>query len=265
MSGRVMAEDELGAWVSLDAYTLSADRDATIGGDSDRRADAPDEGPPGTGGDRSQSGAFLLQGEIPSMGGFHLEFAVDLMVVAMESEVLDMRISLVEVGDLFACEEGGQTLLPKEVTAFDFPFGLRGWGIAKADAVEVEGSAQLGEGLGVMSEEDAMIIDIDFQRQPVFVKGGGQEIQIGQEQFALIDFGAGEDTAAIIEHVDHRKELRAVDEPLVRRGVQLPKFTDLTALPTFDRSLGAVVRPGVGEVFSDGPVTDLSPVQAVAA
>lgn len=55
MSGRVMTEDELGAWVSLDAYALSADWDATIGGDSDGRADAPDEGPPGTGGDRSQN------------------------------------------------------------------------------------------------------------------------------------------------------------------------------------------------------------------
>ena len=199
------------------------------------------------------------------MGGFHVEFAVDLMVVAVEPEVLDMRISLVDVGDLFASEEGGQTLLPKEVTAFDFPFGLRGWGIAKADAVEVEGLAQLGEGLGVMSEEDAMIIDIDFQRQPVFDKGGRQEIQIGQEQFALIDFGAGEDPAAIIEHVDHRKELGALDEPLVRGGVHLPEFTDLAALPTFDGSVGAVVRPGVGEVVGDGPVTDLSPVQAVAA
>ena len=251
--------------MSLDAYALSADWDATIGGDSDRRTEAPDKGPPRTDGDRPQNGTFLFQGEIPGMGGFHFEFAVDLMVVAVDPEVLDLRIGLVDVDDLLAGKKGRQTLLPKEVTTFDFPFGLRGWGIAKADAVEVEGLAQLGKGLGVMSEEEAVIIDVDFQRQSVFDKGGRQEIQIGQEEFALIDFGAGEDTAAIIEHVDHWKEMRGVDEPLVRRGVQLPEFTDVAALPTFDRSVGAAVRLGVVEVVSNSPVTDLSPVEAVVA
>ena len=226
-----MAEDQFGPWVSLDAYALSADGDTAIGSDFDGRADAPNEGPPGTDGDRPQNGTFILEGEIPSMGGFHSEFAMDLVVVAVETEALDMGISLVDVGDLFAGKEGGQALLPKEVTSFDFTLGLRGWGIAEADAVEVKGLAQLCKSLGVMSEEDAVIIDIDFQRQPVFDKGGGKEIQIGDEQLALIDFGTGEDTAAIIEHVDHWKETRAVDEPLVRRGVQLPEFTNGLPLP----------------------------------
>ena len=144
MSGRVMAENYLGSWVSLDAYALSADWDATVGGDSDGRTEAPDKGPPGTDGYRPQNGTFLLQGEIPGVGGFHLEFAVDLMVVAVKPKVLDLRISLVDVGDSFAGKEGWQTLLPKEVTAFDFPFGLRGWGVTEADAVEAKGLAQLG-------------------------------------------------------------------------------------------------------------------------
>lgn len=194
-----------------------------------------------------------------------MEFAVDLMVVAVETEILDMRISLVDIGDLLTGKEGGQALLPKEVTAFDFPFGLWGWGIAEADAIEVESLAQLSKSLGMLSKEDAVIIDIDFQRQPVFDKGSWQEIQIGQEQFTLIDFGAGEDPAAIVEHVEHRKELGAVDEPLVRSRVELPEFTDLAALPTFDGSVGAAVRSGVGKVVGDSPVTDLSAVQAVAA
>ena len=37
-----------------------------------------------------------------------------------------MRVGLVEVGDVFAGEVGGQALLPEEVRAFDFAFGL--WG-----------------------------------------------------------------------------------------------------------------------------------------
>ena len=265
MSRRVMAEDYFGTWVSLDAYALRADGDAPVGADFDGGAKAPDERPPGTSGDRSQHGAFLLAGEMPGSGGFHFEFAMDLVVVAVETQVLDLGIGLVEVGDLLTGKEGGQALLPKEVTAFDFAFGLRGWGIAEADAIEVESLTQLGQRMGLLSEEDAVIININFQRQPVIDKGGRQEIQISQEPFALIDFGAGKDTAAIIEHVDHGKELRGVGEPLARRGIQLPEFTDLAALPTFDRSVWTAVRLGVGEVVGEGPAADLSPVQTIVA
>ena len=57
-------------------------------------------------------------------------------------------VGLVNVGDLFTGEVSGQAFLPEEVTAFDFAFGLRGWGVTKADAVEVQSLTQLGQSVG---------------------------------------------------------------------------------------------------------------------
>ena len=69
---------------------------------------------------------------------------MDFVLIAMEAQCLDMRIGLVEVGNVFAGEVGWQALLPEEVAAFDFTFGLRGWGITEGDAVEMKRPAQLG-------------------------------------------------------------------------------------------------------------------------
>lgn len=111
-----------------------------------------------------------------------------------------------------------------------------------------------------MGEEQAVKIDIDFQGHAAFNKGRGEEIQIGQEQFPFVDFGAREDAAAVIQHVEHGKERGGVGEPWVGRGVQLPEFTDLTALPTFDRRRGPVVGLGMGEIVFHSPAANLSPV-----
>lgn len=81
----------------------------------------------------------------------------------------------------------------------------------------------------------------------------------------MIDFGASEDPAAIVEHVDHREGLWAVGKPAVGRGVQLPEFADAAALPAPDGSGRAVIGFGVGEVVFDGPAADLSPIDLEVA
>jgi hypothetical protein len=101
--------------------------------------------------------------QLPSLLSFHPKFKLDFVLVAMEAKVLDMRISLLDIGDAFTGEAGGQALLPEEVTAFDFAFGLRGWRVAKADAVEVQSLAQLGQGVWVMGEKQTVKIDMDLQ------------------------------------------------------------------------------------------------------
>ena len=53
------------------------------------------------------------------------------------------------------------------MAAFDFAFGLWGGGIAEFDAVEVEGLAELGEGVGDMGEEEGVKIHIEDQGQAV--------------------------------------------------------------------------------------------------
>jgi len=258
-----MAEDEFGAGSSHYAQELRADGNAAVSGDLDGRTHAPDEGPPGAARNRAEGGAVFFLSQPPGLLRFHAKFAVDFMLVAMEAKVLDMGVGLIEVGDVFAGEVGGQTLLPEEVTAFDFAFGLRGRGVAETGAVEVQSLTQLGQGVRVMGEEQAVKIDIDFQGQAVFDEGSGEEIQIGHELFPLIDSGASEDAAAVIEHVEHGKEDGRVGEPGVRRGVQLPEFTDPAALPPFDRRRGTVVGLGVGEVVFPGPAANLSPVDFV--
>ena len=231
-----MTEDQLGAGTGLDAEVLGADGHAAVRADSDGSAHTPNERPPGAARDGTEDAPFLLLSQVPRLLGFHFEFPVDFVFVAMKPQVVDMGVGLIDVGDVFTGEVSGQALLPEEVTPFDFTFGLWGWSVTEADAVEVQSLAQLGEGLGLMGEKEAVEIDIDFQGQTIVDEGGGQEIEIGQEEFPFIDFGTGEEAAAIIEHVDHREQSGAVREPLVGRGIQLPEFTDPAALPTFDWS-----------------------------
>src|SRR5258708_1631095 len=123
----------------------------------------------------------------------------------MEAQSVDVGVGLFEFADLFAGEVGGETVFPKLVLAFDFAFGLRRWSIKEANVVELQGRAQLGESFWVLSEEDAVIIDIELEWASVGQEGGGEEIQVGQEEFAVIKFGADEQAAAIVEHVEHRE------------------------------------------------------------
>ena len=256
----MVTEYQLSGGRRLDPEELGTNGHAAIRADFDGSALAPDEGPPGAARDGAQDAAFLPLSAVPGLLGFHPKFAMNLVLVAMPAQVLDMGVGLIDVGDLFTGEVSGQALLPEEVTAFDFALGLWGWGVAEADAIEVQGLAQLGQGVRVMGEEEAMKIDIDFQRQATLDEGGGQEIQVGQEEFPFIDFRAGENAAAVIEHVEHRKEAGAVGEPGMGRGIQLPELPNAVALPTLDQGRWAMVGFWVGEVAGHSPAADLSPI-----
>ena len=255
-----MAQDDFGARSGLHAQKLRADGNAAVRANFDLSAETPDQGPPRAVGFGAQHGALFLERKVPSFLGSHFEFAVDFVLIAVETQGVDMRVGLVEIDKVLAGEVGGQALLPEEMSAFDFAFGLGRGGVAERDAVEVQGLTQLRESLGIMGEEEAVVIDVDFQGQAVLAEGGWQEIEVGQQGFALIDLGAGKDAAAIVEHVEHGKGLWTAGEPAVGRGVQLPEFTDLAALPASDGSERAGTEFGLGQVVLDGPATDLSPV-----
>ena len=141
-----MTEYELSGGRRLDPEELGADGHTAIRADFDGRALAPDEGPPGAARDGTQDAAFLFMSTVPGLLGFHLKFAVSFVLVAMEAQVLDMGVGLIDVRDLFTGEVSGQALLPEKVTAFDFALGLWGWGVTEADAIEVQGLAELGQG-----------------------------------------------------------------------------------------------------------------------
>ena len=66
-------------------------------------------------------------------------------------------------------------------------------GVAQGDAVEVEGGAELRQRVGVPGKEEAVAIHIELERQAVFGEGGGEEVEVSQEFFAMIDGGPGAD------------------------------------------------------------------------
>ena len=227
----VEAKHHFGGRWFFDTQALRADGHAAIAADADEGAHAPDIIPPRTTRGGPQNGAFFLFGLIPGPLRGLAQFAMHFVSVAMRPQVVNLRIGGFDLGDLFTGEVGGQAALPVLVGAFDFAFGLWRGGIAETDVIELERPAQLGQGIGILGEKEAVIIHIDLERAAVGEKGGGQEVQVGQQEFALVKFGAGEEAAAIIQHVEHGKGLPGVGKPAVGRGVQLPEFADLRALP----------------------------------
>ena len=148
MSGGVVAKDELGGWRSLDPELLRANGHSAIGADSDGRTQTPDERPPRAAWDRTQDAALFLLSQVPGLLRFHLQFAVNFVLIAVQAQVVDMRVGLVNLADAFAGEVSWQALLPEEMTSFHLALGLRGRSVTETDAVEVQGLAQLGERFG---------------------------------------------------------------------------------------------------------------------
>ena len=90
---------------------------------------------------------------------------------------------------------------------------------------------------------------------------GREKIEVGQEEFALIDFGASEQAAAVVEQVEHGEEAVDGGEPAVRGGVELPQLADAGALPAAHGRQNSFGRDGVGQLLLDGPAADLGAVE----
>ena len=102
-----MTENQFGGGRSLDAQELGSDGHASIRADPDGRVQAPNERPPGAAWNGTQDVALVPLGQIPSLLGFHLELAVNFVLVSVKAQILDMVVSLVDVGDLFTGEVSG--------------------------------------------------------------------------------------------------------------------------------------------------------------
>lgn len=189
------------------------------------------------------------------------QFTVNFLGIAMCSQRINMSIGYLNFPDVFAGKKGGQASLPELVFAFDFAFGLGRGGITQADVVELKGPAQLGERVRIMSEKDAVIVDIELQGPAVSPEGGGQEIEIGKQQFSLVDFGTGEQAAAIIEHIEHGKGMLGMRKPTVGRGIQLPEFADPVPLPAAHSSPNFYGWNLVGQTVGQRPMADLGAVE----
>ena len=157
-------------------------------------------------------------------------------------------------------QEWDETFLPVVVAAFDFAFGLWGWGVEEFDTVEVEGRAELGEGVWVVGVEEGVVVHIKGQRQAVSLKGAGKKIEVSEQGFGGIEACAGVETCGIVEDFQEDLFVGAAGQPGVWSGVVLPERAVVASLPAFDGFADWFVA-GVGvELMGEGPTTDTGTV-----
>jgi hypothetical protein len=228
------AADDGGAGWSVNGMALGADGDFALVADAHPGLLAPDVGPPRAVGIGTEDGTFFGEGLLLSGLGCLAEFAVDFMLVGVGHELVEEVVGPDQFEDVVGGQEGHETFLPAVVAAFDFAFGLRGWGIAQVDAVEVEGLAELGEGVGVVGVEEGVVVHIEDQGQTVGLEDAGEEVEVGQQSFVLVEACAGVETRGIVEDVQQDLFVGAVRQPGVRAGVVLPEGTVVAGLPALD-------------------------------
>ena len=78
-----------------------------------------------------------------------------------------MAVGIFQIGDPFARKIGWEPFLPKLMFPLDFAFGLGGGGVEQGHAVEMEGLAELREGVREVSEEEGVVIHVEGQGQAV--------------------------------------------------------------------------------------------------
>ena len=255
------AKHDLAAGRSFQAQPLRTDGHAAIRADFDRGAHTPDIRPPGTAGRGPQGRALFFPRLIPGSLRGLAQFPMDFVEVVMRPQGVDVPVGDFDFQNLFAGEVGGQASLPELVFAFDFAFGLGRGGVAQADVVELERPAQLRQRVGIVREKDTVVIDVELQWATVCQESGGEEVEVGEQEFALVELGAGEEAAAIIQHVEHGAGSFGMREPWMGRGVELPEFADLRALPTAHGRRNFFGWDGMGQSIFEGPAADLGAVE----
>lgn len=190
----------------------------------------------------------------------HAEFAMDFVVVGVGQEWVEELVGPGQFDDVVGGQEWDETFLPVVVAAFDFAFGLRGWGVEEFDAVEVEGRAELGEGVGIVGVEEGVVVHIKSQRQAVSLKSAGKEVEVREQGFGGIEACAGVETCGVVEDFQEDLFVGAAGQPSVGGGIVLPERTVIAGLPAFDGFAHGFVT-GVGvELMSQGPTADTGAV-----
>lgn len=190
----VLAVDDLGHRMDGDPKSFQAYGNTPIGSDGDLVAHTPDVGPPRATGYGAQDIIMLSLRLAGGCIGGASEFAVDFLGVAVPTQGGQQGVGCLRVGDALGREEGWQPALPVLVLPLDFSLGLRCSGVAQGYAVEVERRPELGKGVWALRKEQAVAIDIEFERKAVFGKSGGKEVQVSEQIFPVVDGGTGADT-----------------------------------------------------------------------
>ena len=165
-----------------------------------------------------------------------------------------------EFNDAFCGEQGDEAFLPVVVAAFDFAFGLGRGGIEELDAVEVEGLAELGEGVGIVGVKERVVVDIKGQRETVGLEDTREEVEVGEEGFSRIEACARVEAGGVVEDFQEDLFVGAAVEEGMGCGVVLPEGAVIAGLPAFD-GFGRGFVAGVGvEFVCAGPTADAGAV-----
>jgi hypothetical protein len=124
----------------------------------------------------------------------------------------------------------------------------------------VKRRAELGEGVGVVSVEEGVVVHIKSQRQAVGLEDAGKEVEVSEQGFGGVEACAGVETCGVVEDFQEDLFVSAAGQPGMRGGVVLPERAVVACLPAFDGFAHRFVA-GVGvELMSDGPTTDTGAV-----
>ena len=165
-----------------------------------------------------------------------------------------------QFNDVVGGQERHETFLPVVVAAFDFAFGLRGWGVAEFDPVEVKRRTELSEGVGGVGVEEGLEVHIQCQRQAVSLKSTGKEVEVSEQGFGGVEACAGVEASGIVEDFQEDLLVGTAGQPGLRGGVVLPERTVIAGLPAFDGFAHGFVT-GVGvELVGDGPTANTGAV-----
>ena len=112
VAGGMETEDDFGAGRFFQAHALRADGYAAIGAGFENGAEAPNKGPPRAAWGLAQDRALGPASAVPSLLRGHAQFAMGFLGVVMEPQLVDVRVGLRDLRDVFAGKIGR---LPKAV------------------------------------------------------------------------------------------------------------------------------------------------------
>jgi hypothetical protein len=207
------------------------------------------------GGNGEQTGAFFCEGFVPSGVGGQAGGAADVVLVVPVQLGLEQLVGGWEVGDAFVGQERDEPFLKGVEAPFDFAFGLGVWGDAMGDAQGGEGALELGMGVeavggGAMAEE-GQAIGVERGGRAEFFDGSAQMAEVAPSGVAG-DEGGGDDFAGMIVGGENEGGIGVGGPPRMGRGIVLPEFADVGALPAASGfGAGRLWRNVLGEVLLD--------------
>ena len=202
---------------------LIAHGDFAVVADADTGLLAPDVGPPRALRRRTDHGALFREGLLLGRVGRLAEFAVRFVAIGVRDELVEELVGPGEFDDALGGQQGDEAFLPVVVAAFDFAFGLGRWGIEEFDPVEMEGRAQLGEGVRIVGVEEGVEVHIEGQGQAVGLEGAGKKVEMGGEGFGGVEAGAGIEAGGVVQDFQQDLLVRNVRQPGVGCGVVLAR------------------------------------------